>query len=92
MNFDTHQQAVGLVMSQGVVIGMDQKLGLGMEVAVHIDLQKAAMEMSGIDQEKVLGLHLNLVQTQLLGLKGIGLVGVVQQRTEVVCCRVQWEC
>ena len=78
MNFDTHQQAVGLVMSQGVEIGMDQKVGLGMEVAVHIDLQKAAMEMSGIDQEKVLGLHLNLVQTHLLALKGIGLVGVVQ--------------
>ena len=91
VNFDTHQQAVGLVMSQGVVIGMDQKVGLGMEVAIHIDLQKVAMEMSGIDQREVLGLHLNLdhmVQTHLLGLKGIGLVGVVQQRPEVVCCRV----
>ena len=71
---------------------MDQKvLGIGMEVAGHIDLQKAAMEMSGIDQGEVLGLHLNLdhmVQTHLLGLKGIELVGVVQQRPEVVCCRV----
>ena len=50
-------------------IGMDQKVGLGMEVAVHIGLQKAAMEMSGIDQREVLGLHLNLdhmVQTHLL--------------------------
>ena len=66
-------------------------MGLGMEVAVHIDLQKAAMEMSGIDQGEVLGLHLNLdhmVRMHLLGLKGIGLVGVVQQGTEVVCCRV----
>ena len=76
-------------MSQGVSIAMDQKVGLGMEVAVHIGLQKVAIEMTGIDQEKVLGLHLNLVQTHLLELKGIGLV---QQRTEVVCCRVQWEC
>ena len=80
-------------MSQGVEFGMDQRVGLGMEVVLDMDLQVAEVEVPGTDQWGAPDLHLNSDHMEqmldLLGEKGTGLVGVVAvpQRTEAECCQ-----